>query len=821
MKNTDPIDNLFQKPVYDYQDGQDNEFLHALLVELSHHENENEQYQNFLKRHGFTTSSKNIELSDIPFIPVQVFKLLGSTLSSVRDEDIYSKLESSATSGIPSTVLIDRVTSRRQVKAMTKVISDYIGSFRRPFLIVDIDPKSKDRNVLGARGAAIRGYLNFASEAQYFIEQNHAGHLSVLLDKLINHIHGLKESAPLVVFGFTYVLYEHLIKVLLEKNLVLSLPKGSKVLHIGGWKKLESVKVHKDVFNSNVSKVFNIDASDVIDVYGFTEQMGLNYPDCEYGWKHIPQFARVLVRDPRNYNILPQGQEGMLEFLTPIPHSYPGNAVLTDDIGYIDDGICECGRRGGRFKVIGRAKKAEIRGCGDVIGEKTKNILPLEIFTNGSENSLSVYNAGIHTTNSDSIEGIVEGLKSKQAWLSSQPVNALIGLIEKVSLTWLDDHDLSVWKLNGLGFLVNWCSSNNLQSILNQSLRYHSGALDQFISITGEYNRQAWRANPRGLVCHWLSGNVPLLGMLTLVQSILTKNVNLIKVSSGNDKALPLLLESFRAVEYKTPGGYTIKGDDLLDTIAVIYYSSADRKNAEAFSLAADVRLAWGGADAINAICSLPSRAGAEDLIFGPKTSCSVIACESISNERSLRKILRKTATDVSSFDQTACASPHTVFVERGGLITPEDFAEKLGAFMDKALITIPKEAEDSLTVNNIMTARAVGDFLGKYWRSDEYEWTVLLNTNIELASPTYSRVITIVPVEDIMQVIKLLNNEIQTVGLAAEGDKRLEFAERAAKRGVFRFPEIGRMTNFDVPWDGIFAADRMVSWASLGGPNI
>ena len=416
---------------------------------------------------------------------------------------------------------------------------------------------------------------------------------------------------------------------------------------------------------------------------------------------------------------------------------------------------------------------------------------------------------------------IVERLKSKQAWLSNQPVNALVGLIEKVSLTWLNDDDLSEWKLNGLGFLVNWCSSDNLQSILNQSLRYHSGALDQFTTVAGKHNRQAWRAYPRGLVCHWLSGNVPLLGMLTLVQSILTKNVNLIKVSSGNNQALPLLLESFRSVNYETPGGYRINGEDLLDTIAVIYYSSADRKNAETFSLAADVRLAWGGAEAINAICSLPSRAGAEDLIFGPKTSCMVIASESISTERNLRKILRKAATDISSFDQTACASPHTVFVERGGLISPENFAEKLGEYMEKALITIPKDPEDALTVNDIMTARAVGDFVGKCWRSNEYEWTVLLNTTVELANPTYSRVITVVPVESIMQVVNLLHREVQTVGLAADGEKRLKFAEGATKQGIFRLPEIGRMTNFDAPWDGIFAADRMVSWASLGGPTL
>jgi hypothetical protein len=40
---------------------------------------------------------------------------------------------------------------------------------------------------------------------------------------------------------------------------------------------------------------------------------------------------------------LEAGQEGRLEFVTPVPHSYPGNAVLTDDLGVIVAGDCPYG----------------------------------------------------------------------------------------------------------------------------------------------------------------------------------------------------------------------------------------------------------------------------------------------------------------------------------------------------------------------------------------------------------------------------------------------------------------------------------------------
>ena len=69
------------------------------------------------------------------------------------------------------------------------------------------------------------------------------------------------------------------------------------------------------------------------------------------------------------------GDEGILEFLTPLPLSYPGNAILTDDVGRIisrDKG--NDGRQGTAFEILGRRKKAEIRGCGDILSENMNAI---------------------------------------------------------------------------------------------------------------------------------------------------------------------------------------------------------------------------------------------------------------------------------------------------------------------------------------------------------------------------------------------------------------------------------------------------------------
>src|SRR4029079_247294 len=94
-------------------------------------------------------------------------------------------------------------------------------------------------------------------------------------------------------------------------------------------------KVAKPDFNVTVQRAFGLREGDVTDVYGFTEQMGVIYPDGADGLKRAPAFAEVIVRDPKTLEPVPDGTPGLLQFLTPLPHSYPGISILTDDLGMI------------------------------------------------------------------------------------------------------------------------------------------------------------------------------------------------------------------------------------------------------------------------------------------------------------------------------------------------------------------------------------------------------------------------------------------------------------------------------------------------------
>ncbi|NRW45851.1 hypothetical protein DFH76_003201 [Clostridium beijerinckii] len=144
-----------------------------------------------------------------------------------------------------------------------------------------------------------------------------------------------------------------------------------KILHSGGWKKLNAQKVEKKEFNRSVAEVFGTDPENIIDFYGMVEQLGVVFLDCEFGYKHVPDFGEIIIRDFSTLKEVEKGQYGFIEVMSGLTSSCPGQAILTEDIGeFIGVDDCKCGRKGKYFKFKNRVDKSETRGCGDTFAEK-------------------------------------------------------------------------------------------------------------------------------------------------------------------------------------------------------------------------------------------------------------------------------------------------------------------------------------------------------------------------------------------------------------------------------------------------------------------
>lgn len=814
--------SLFSKPPFVLATAEKHPlFCQALQEEMLFHYANCQPFQRFCQHRDLDFSQPLQRLDDFPYLPIQAFKHLARQLLSVEPEAVKVKLQSSGTSGIPSTVMIDRLTSRRQTKAMSMVISDLIGRKRRPFLFMDVDPRSHIQH-LKARGAAILGFLNYAAKASYCLEPDSTGNLQFNADVFTTALADCNNSPdgpPPVIFAFTYVLFQEVLEPLYQTGQTFPMPAESVIVHIGGWKKLTAKKITPNRFKEMCQAVFAVEPARVIDIYGFTEQMGLNYPDCPAGVKHLPAFAELLVRNPNTMDLVHDGEVGILQFLTPIPHSYPGNSVLTDDMGRIlgrDD--CRCGRMGGTFEITGRVAKAEIRGCGDVMTEKTVAIQPLPFSQTETTADIELLlHNGQHGGVVKEIGPLIGELEQKQQWLAAVPVEALIVILDALSQRWRASELYADLDKRGLAFLCDWCSADNLRRLTDSSLRDNRGYLDEFLPFDGSGKRKLM-ALPRGLTMHWVAGNVPLIGLFVLVQGIISKNINIIKAPAAERHLIGELLSQLNSLEITLPMGYHLQGSELLKTILVLYFPR-DHQAGRDISAAADVRVAWGGREAVESVSAFPKKYAAQDVMFGPKLSFMVIGREWLQEGAKLKKLLRRAATDCSVFDQYACSSPHSIFIESGGAISPKEFAKRLATQMEKTLHRIPKTEPDPGKVMEILLQRIRYDMLHDLWHSKDTGWTVLYDEKQELAQPCYSRVVTVRPLPDIMQGAQYANPDIQSIGLALTGERRLDFASECARRGVLRLPDIGHMTLFDTVWDGLMPMERMVRWVTLGGP--
>ena len=343
-----------------------------ILIEMFREQLENNKKNIHIKamyeKLNFNVESFN-SLAEIPFIPVNMFKKFD--LYSCSREDIVRILNSSGTTtGNPSKIYVDKKTSLHQTQALMATLRDFLGERRRPLLIIDCEEENSKSSNLSARGAAIRGIGNFSNKTVYAFDK--------VGDELKPNLQRIKEfeqgfcNEEVLVYGFTYIIWSKFIKELQAMGESINLT-NSKILHSGGWKKLTLQRVTKEEFSKVVSEAFNTKERDVIDFYGMVEQLGVIFIDCEYGYKHVPSFAEVILRDLYTLEEVDLGGVGLIEVMSSLSSSYPAQAVLTEDIGEfvgVDD--CKCGRKGKYFKFKSRVEKSETRGCGDTFAERER-----------------------------------------------------------------------------------------------------------------------------------------------------------------------------------------------------------------------------------------------------------------------------------------------------------------------------------------------------------------------------------------------------------------------------------------------------------------
>lgn len=353
------LNEVLNIPQYSLRSSDKSNTMFELIHELHKHHLSNCSNYSIWNKIVFGENKILSSLEDFPYIPVSAFK--NYNFKSIPDLDVYKVLTSSGTTGQDvSKIYLDKETAKLQSLSLSKIIGHVIGNSRLPMLIIDSKSIFSNKQSFSARGAGILGLSVFGKEHTYVLNEKYEINEDVLSDFLEKN-----NGRPFLIFGFTFMIWLYLYQAKLKKKYDLS---QAILIHSGGWKKLNDQSVDNETFKNVLRDKFML--INIYNFYGMVEQVGSVFLENAKGYLHCPNFADVLIRNPVDFSIQPHGKEGLIQVISALPRSYPGHSLLTEDIGVVmgEDDL-NCGWNGKYFKIIGRAKKAELRGCSDTFNQ--------------------------------------------------------------------------------------------------------------------------------------------------------------------------------------------------------------------------------------------------------------------------------------------------------------------------------------------------------------------------------------------------------------------------------------------------------------------
>ena len=401
---------------------------------------------------------------------------------------------------------------------------------------------------------------------------------------------------------------------------------------------------------------------------------------------------------------------------------------------------------------------------------------------------------------------IIDDLGTRLEYLHKLSVEDLIDFFQEVALFWLKEKSNSggIYLKNIEEFL----EKENLKRSLGVALRGNIRVLDEFADLGDP--KLLFHAQPRGLSVQWLAGNVPMLGLFSIISALLTKNPCLVKASSTGYAELVSMLLAFSKVRTNK-----VDGTEMLKCISVVLIDHADIENQKIMSLSAGTRIVWGGREIVELINELPKQPFCEDVIFGPKYSYALIDKDSLNN--SFVKLASRLAIDVSVFDQYACSSPHVVFVETGGVKTALEFSQELAKQLEIVGRTLlPKDNIDTGKALEVVDLRSEYSLRGDRVIAPEgTEWTVVCSNQEGLPAGCYSRFIVVKSIDDFTDLKKFNDRQKQTLGVALTLENKRKWLDQLTVKGIDRCPDLGFATFYESPWDGLFLFDRLIRWVT------
>ena len=362
MKNNHAIEKLCEldKP-YSNNIEREQLFLEA-IKENYVFQSEKQPYIKYLaKQRGFSIDMlKSIDdLSKIPPLFVGIMKI--NTFCNFEMKDIEMVLTSSGTKGQKTQAFFDSKSLARLTDMASSCFKDSGWTSDVPAHIFVMGYDIREEKNLGTSWSNNQLLsLVPGKSVNWTILKNDKGEFEFDYKYWAKKIVELGADAPIRLTGFPAFMCQLAYEVAKIKP-GFKAKEGSFITAGGGWKNHKGVQLtHKD-FAVLMEENLGISASSIRDTFGMAEH-GVPFCSCSAGNYHIPIYSRILIRDPLSLKVLPDGEEGLMNLITPYNLAQPNISVLATDLAVIKEN-CSCGIQGKYIASIRRGGISKNRGC--------------------------------------------------------------------------------------------------------------------------------------------------------------------------------------------------------------------------------------------------------------------------------------------------------------------------------------------------------------------------------------------------------------------------------------------------------------------------
>jgi len=170
--------------------------------------------------------------------------------------------------------------------------------------------------------------------------------------------HSVESGKPLAVLGTAFS-FVHLIELLETRGTALKLPPGSRVMETGGYKG-RSRSLPREQLHERIGERLGVPASWMVCEYGMSELSSQAYDHIAGSGDRsvqrtfrFPPWARARIVSPETGREVALDETGLIQVFD-LANVRSLMAIQTDDLGV---------RRHDGFDLLGRAVRAEARGC--------------------------------------------------------------------------------------------------------------------------------------------------------------------------------------------------------------------------------------------------------------------------------------------------------------------------------------------------------------------------------------------------------------------------------------------------------------------------